>query len=184
MSTPRLLFVLAHPDDESFGSGALIARYTRQGTQVSLICATNGDVGTVDAALLNGYASVADLRLAELKRASDVLGFHEVVLLGYRDSGMMGSPTTEAPQSLWHTWQTDPETVIRRVTAEIRRLKPQVVVTFNATGAMGIPITSPFSARRSRRSPAPLIPPMRQRSARLTRRRSSTTPTSRRYSSS
>ncbi|MDL1901032.1 GlcNAc-PI de-N-acetylase [Anaerolineae bacterium CFX9] len=139
MSHGRLLISYAHPDDESFGLGGLIARYVERGVEVSLICATNGDVGTVDPALLNGYDSVAALRLAELDAAAELLKFTHVYKLGYRDSGMMGSETSHDPASLWMRWQTEPEVITRRVVEVMREVRPHVVITFNKYGGYGHP---------------------------------------------
>lgn len=136
MSSRRLLLSLAHPDDESFGSGGLIARYVAQGVDVYLICATNGDVGTVAPEMLNGYRSVAELRLAELDCASAKLGFRGVFKLGYRDSGMMNSETCKDPSCLW---QAPRKEVARRVVQVMREIKPQVVITFNRYGGYGHP---------------------------------------------
>jgi LmbE family N-acetylglucosaminyl deacetylase len=136
VSTRRLLLSLAHPDDESFGSGGLIARYVAEGAEVYLICATNGDVGTVAPEMLNGYSSIADLRLAELDCASSKLGFKKVFKLGYKDSGMMNSDTSNDPACLW---QAPRDQVARRVVQVIREIKPQVVVTFNRYGGYGHP---------------------------------------------
>ncbi|HVO68925.1 MAG TPA: PIG-L family deacetylase, partial [Aggregatilineaceae bacterium] len=99
--TRRMLVCMAHPDDESFGLGALIAKYVAEGVEVSLICTTNGDVGTVQPEFLPGRASISDLRLAELRCATEILGIKEVITLGYRDSGMMGSPDHDHPASSW-----------------------------------------------------------------------------------
>lgn len=134
--TRRLLISYAHPDDESFGLGGLISRYVAEGVEVSLICATNGDVGTVKPEFLEGYNSVAELRLAELDCAAEKLRLEHVVKLGYRDSGMMGSETSNDPACLW---QAPVEDVTRRVVEVIRDLKPQVVVTFNQYGGYGHP---------------------------------------------
>ncbi len=136
MSGRRLLFVLAHPDDESFGSGGTIARYVTEGVEVYLICATNGDVGTVSAEMLNGYKSVAELRLAELECASGKLGFKKVYKFGYKDSGMMNSETSRDPACLWQAAQAE---VTRRVVEVIREIRPQVVITFNRYGGYGHP---------------------------------------------
>jgi LmbE family N-acetylglucosaminyl deacetylase len=132
----RLLFSLAHPDDESFGSGGTIARYVAEGAEVYYVCATNGDVGTVSPEMLNGYNSVAELRLAELDKASAVLGFKKVFKLGYKDSGMMNSESSKDPTCLW---QAPREEVARKVVEVIREIKPQVVVTFNKYGGYGHP---------------------------------------------
>jgi LmbE family N-acetylglucosaminyl deacetylase len=132
----RLLIAFAHPDDESFGMGGAIAYYVRHGAEVSLICSTNGDVGTVAAEHLNGYTSVSELRLAELQCAAGELGLKEVIAFGYRDSGMMGSPDNNNPDCLW---QADEDGVTGRIVREIRRIRPQVVVTFDPFGGYGHP---------------------------------------------
>lgn len=136
MPNRRILLSLAHPDDESFGSGGVIARYVAEGAAVYLICATNGDVGTVAPEKLNGYSSVAELRLAELDCASAKLGLAQVFKLGYKDSGMMNSETSRDPACLW---QAPREAVARRVVEVIREVRPQVVITFNQYGGYGHP---------------------------------------------
>lgn len=139
MSQKRLLISFAHPDDESFGLGGLIAKYVDEGVDVYLICATNGDVGTISPELLNGYASAAELRLAELDCASQILRFKQVLKFGYKDSGMMGSSSNDDPDCLWYQWQHKPERVTRRVVEVIREVKPQVIITFNNYGGYGHP---------------------------------------------
>jgi LmbE family N-acetylglucosaminyl deacetylase len=134
--TKRLLLSLAHPDDESFGSGSLIAKYVAEGAEVTLICATNGDAGTVSPERLDGYKSVAELRLAELECASSVLGFKEVITFGYRDSNMMGHTDNENPKCLW---QAPLEEVTARIVEVMRRTRPQVVLTFDPYGGYGHP---------------------------------------------
>jgi LmbE family N-acetylglucosaminyl deacetylase len=135
----RLLISFAHPDDESFGLGGMIAKYVDEGVDVYYLCATNGDVGTVSEELLNGYESISELRLAELDCASEVLGFKDVYKLGYKDSGMMHNDDNQQPGSLWHTWGRNPEKVIREVTEVIREVKPHVIITFNRYGGYGHP---------------------------------------------
>ncbi len=132
----RLLVCYAHPDDESFGSGALIAKCVSEGVEVTLICATNGDVGTVDPERLNGYKSVAELRQAELSCAATILGFKEVIKFGYRDSGMMNTSDNEQPDCLW---QAPLEEVTARIVEVMRRVRPQVVLTFDPYGGYGHP---------------------------------------------
>jgi N-acetyl-1-D-myo-inositol-2-amino-2-deoxy-alpha-D-glucopyranoside deacetylase/mycothiol S-conjugate amidase len=140
-STPikRLLISYAHPDDESFGLGALIGKYVEEGVEVYLICATNGDVGTVSPEMLNGYNSVAELRLAELDKATEILKFKRVYKLGFKDSGMMSSETISDPLCLWQKWQNSPDEVTRRVVEVIREIQPQVLITFNKYGGYGHP---------------------------------------------
>jgi len=135
----RILIAFAHPDDESFGLGGLISKYVAEGVAVSYLCATNGDVGTVAEELLGDHNSIAELRLAELDCASEKLGFTEVIKLGYKDSGMMHSETSQHPDSLWATWGRRPEEVMRKVVQAIRQIKPQVVITFNRYGGYGHP---------------------------------------------
>lgn len=139
MANRRILISFAHPDDESFGLGGMIAKYVKSGAQVDLICATNGDVGTIDPEMLAGYDSHAELRLSELQCASKVLGFANVVTFDYKDSGMMGSDENNDPDCLWYNWQNSPSGVTRRVVEVIRQLKPQVVITFNKYGGYGHP---------------------------------------------
>jgi N-acetyl-1-D-myo-inositol-2-amino-2-deoxy-alpha-D-glucopyranoside deacetylase/mycothiol S-conjugate amidase len=136
MAGQRLLYTLAHPDDESFGQGGVVARYVAEGAEVSLIVSTNGEAGTVSQEMLNGYDSIAALRLAELDCAAEVLGFKEVIRLGYKDSGMMGSESSKDPAC---SWQAPREELARKVVEVIRRIRPQVVVTFNKYGGYGHP---------------------------------------------
>ena len=127
----RLLAVLAHPDDESFGTGGTLALYARRGVEVHLVCATRGEAGEVEAQHLEGHDSVAGLREQELRCAADVLSLAGVHFLEYRDSGMPGSPDNQHPQALVNAPQ---EEVARRVATWIRQLQPQVVITFDPAG--------------------------------------------------
>lgn len=139
MANKRLLISYAHPDDESFGLGAVIAKYVQEGVDVFLICATNGDAGTVSDEMLNGYNSIAELRLAELDCASQKLGFKQVFTLGYRDSGMMGQEANQETDCLWYQWHQQPDTIVNRVVDVIREIQPQVIITFNRYGGYGHP---------------------------------------------
>lgn len=128
---PTLLAVFAHPDDESFGCGGTLARYAWSGVRVHLICATGGEEGLADPAHLEGYASLAERRRAELACAAQALGLASVTMLGYRDSGMPGSPANCHPEAL----AAQPlDAVAARITHAIRRLRPQVVITFDPIG--------------------------------------------------
>ncbi len=130
-SARTLLAVFAHPDDESFGTGGTLALYASRGVAVHVLCATRGDVGSVPEGMLKGHASIADLREAELRCASIHLGLAGLHFLGYRDSGMSGSPDNDHPQSLV---RAPLEKVASDVTLWIRRLRPQVVITFDPVG--------------------------------------------------
>jgi LmbE family N-acetylglucosaminyl deacetylase len=130
-SARTLLAVFAHPDDESFGTGGTLALYASRGVAVHVLCATRGEVGSVPEGMLKGYASVADLREAELRCASLHLGLAGLHFLGYRDSGMSGSPDNHHPQALV---RAPLDKVASDVTLWIRRLRPQVVITFDPVG--------------------------------------------------
>jgi LmbE family N-acetylglucosaminyl deacetylase len=126
-----MLAVLAHPDDETFGMGGTLALYASRGVEVHLVCATRGEVGEMDPKLLEGFASIAERRESELCCAADMLGLKAVHFLDYRDSGMPGSPDNTHPMAL----AAQPvEAVAEKVAQWIRRLKPQVVLTFDPVG--------------------------------------------------
>lgn len=126
-----LLAVLAHPDDESFGTGGTLALYARRGVEVHLVCATRGEAGEMSAEFMEGFESVADRRVSELRCAAGILGLAGVYFLDYRDSGMSGSQDNQHPEALINA---PVEEVAGRVVHYIRKLKPQVVITFDPIG--------------------------------------------------
>ena len=126
-----LLAVLAHPDDESFGTGGTLALYARRGVEVHLVCATRGEVGEVAPELMEGFESIADLRVSELRCAAGVLRLAGVYFLDYRDSGMPGSPDNQHPQA---QVMAPIDEVAAKVVHYIRQLHPQVVLTFDPIG--------------------------------------------------
>src|SRR3990172_8974909 len=93
----RLLAVLAHPDDETFGIGGTLAMYARRGVETYLVCAPRGEAGEAPTGL-KGFASVGEMREDELRSAAAILGLKAVYFLGYRDSGMPNSPDNHHPQ--------------------------------------------------------------------------------------
>lgn len=126
-----LLAIFAHPDDESFGPGATLAKYAQAGVAVHYLCGTRGEVGTTDAEHIKGYASIGDMRWAELTCAARELGLSGLHHLGYRDSGMPGSVDNRHPQAL----SAQPvEVVAARIAHFIRSLKPHVVITHDTIG--------------------------------------------------
>ncbi len=127
----KLLTVLAHPDDETFGMGGTLALYAQRGVQVDLICTTRGESGDVQPKYLENYDSIADLRVAELNCAARMLGIHEVMLLDYRDSGMAGSEANRHPQALVNT---PIDRVVSDIVCRIRRLQPDIVLTHDPAG--------------------------------------------------
>ena len=141
MKDKRLLLAFPHPDDESFGPGGTIAKYAREGVDVHYVCATRGEVGTVDPEMLKPYEHLPEdqrlgaLRGQELRSAADILKLTGLHYLGYRDSGMAGTEANRDPRAFINA---DPERVtgqlvkiIRSVSAagrrhvrSLRRLRP------------------------------------------------------------
>jgi N-acetyl-1-D-myo-inositol-2-amino-2-deoxy-alpha-D-glucopyranoside deacetylase len=125
----RLLVTVAHPDDETFGTGSLIAAAAASGVEVTVCCATRGEAG--EAHGLAPDADLATIREAELRAAGEVLGVHRVVLLGLGDSGMDGTPPAgslaAAPTS----------EVADRVATVVAEVQPDVVVTLDPDGGDG-----------------------------------------------
>ena len=126
-----LLFVGAHPDDETFAIGGTLARYAAEGVKVYYACATRGEAGTTDAESMEGFTSVGEMRWAELQRAALVLGLAGTIHLGYRDSGMEGSIDNRNPDSFA---MATLEQASGRIVKIIRELKPQVVITHDPIG--------------------------------------------------
>ncbi len=123
----RLMCVLAHPDDESLGTGGVLAKYAGEGEGVEtfVVTATRGERGRFDdKGTKPGFDVVGRTREAELRAAAHELGVREVALLDYID-GELDS--------------VDPVEASEKIAAHIRRLRPHVVVTFDAFGAYGHP---------------------------------------------
>lgn len=127
----KIMVVLAHPDDESFGMGGTIALYSQQGVDVHLVCATRGEAGEVDPEFMEGFDTIAQRRESELRCAAGILGLEGLYFLDYRDSGMTGSKDNEHPKALVNAPIED---VAAKIVKHIRRVKPQVVVTFDPMG--------------------------------------------------
>ena len=126
-----LLAVLAHPDDETFGTGGTLALYARHGVSVHLVCATRGEVGEISPEYRETIKSASCLRTQELRCAAGVLGVDEVYFLNYRDSGMPGSEANQHPKAL----AAQPvEKVAKEVAHLIRKIQPDVVITFDPIG--------------------------------------------------
>lgn len=126
-----LLTVHAHPDDESSKGAGTVAKYHAEGVHTVLVCCTGGEEGDILNPAMD-KPEVRDnlhaVRLEELARAADVIGYDEVVLLGYRDSGMPDSEANKNPASFA---QADLDEAVGRLVREIRRTQPQVIITYN-----------------------------------------------------
>ncbi len=131
-----VLAVFAHPDDEGFGCGGTLAALVAGGHRVTLICATNGDVGEISDPALATPETLASVRQGELRAAMDLTGIADVRFLNYRDSGMAGTDDNGHPGSLF---QAPEEKVVEQVAAVIRELNPDLVITHDPTGGYGHP---------------------------------------------
>jgi len=132
----KLLAVLAHPDDESFGPGGTLAYYGKNDVDVHLICATRGEAGEIPPDFNRHFDDIGQLREHELRCAASHLRLSELIFLGYRDSGMAGAETNQHPQALV---QAPMENLVAEITHHIRRIRPQVVITFDPYGGYGHP---------------------------------------------
>ena len=135
MSTKRLLGLFAHPDDEGSISGALL-KYSISGDETGLLCATRGEVGEIADPALATPENLGQVREGEMRAAAEVLGVHNLWFLGYRDSGMAGTPENQDPRAFA---QANAAEVVGKLVAIIRQLRPQVMVTFDESGAYGHP---------------------------------------------
>ncbi len=121
----KLMAVLAHPDDESLGLGGTLAKYAAEGVETYVVCGTRGERGRFGNAEVRPAPEVVGrAREAELRAAAGELKVKEVHLLDYIDKDLD---------------QADPAEVIGRIVAHLRRVKPQVVVTFGPEGVYGHP---------------------------------------------
>ncbi len=141
----RLLLVHAHPDDETIGTGATMAKYAAAGTAVTLVTCTLGEEGEVLVPGLEHLAADKDdglgqHRIGELAAACEALRVTDHRFLGgpgrYRDSGMMGTPANERPECFW---KADLDEAVRELVAVVREVRPQVLVTYDSNGGYGHP---------------------------------------------
>jgi mycothiol S-conjugate amidase len=125
-----LLSVHAHPDDESSKGASTVAKYHAEGVHTVLVCCTGGEEGDILNPAMDTPEVRADLgavRMAELKAATDIIGYDETIMLGYRDSGMPDSEANAHPDS----FASAPlDEAVGRLVAIIRRERPQVIITY------------------------------------------------------
>lgn len=113
--TLKLMAILAHPDDESLGTGGILAKYAAEGIETSLVTATRGERGWFgDEHEYPGLESLGQIREAELRAAAEVLGVRSIDFLGYLDGELD---------------QAHPAEVVAKIVGHLRRVKPNVVVT-------------------------------------------------------
>ncbi len=125
-----LLTVHAHPDDEASKGPATVAKYKAAGVHTVLVTCTGGEEGDILNPAMDRpevRADLAGVRARELEEAARVIGYDEVVLLGYRDSGMPGSEANANPASFG---AADLDEAVGRLVAVMRRVRPQVVIGY------------------------------------------------------
>jgi N-acetyl-1-D-myo-inositol-2-amino-2-deoxy-alpha-D-glucopyranoside deacetylase len=145
-ASKRLLLVHAHPDDETINNGVTMAKYAKDGAQVTLVTCTRGEEGEVLVTELASLASDKDDKLGEhreieLKDAMAHLGIADFRFLGapnkkWRDSGMMGMPQNDRADVFW---QSDLEESANELVKIILEIKPQVLITYDEFGGYGHP---------------------------------------------
>jgi mycothiol S-conjugate amidase len=126
-----LLTVHAHPDDESSKGAGTVARYQAEGVRTVLVCCTGGEEGDILNPAMDKEevkADIAAVRRAELDKAAAIIGYDEVEMLGYRDSGMPDSEANANPLSFA---QAPMDEAVGRLVQIIRRTRPQVIVTYS-----------------------------------------------------
>jgi N-acetyl-1-D-myo-inositol-2-amino-2-deoxy-alpha-D-glucopyranoside deacetylase len=141
----RLLLVHAHPDDECIATGATMAKYAADGAEVTLVTCTLGEEGEVLLPELSHLAadqedSLGAHRQTELASAMAELGVRDWRLLGgpgrFRDSGMIGTPPNDRPDSFW---RTDLLVAATELVTVLREVRPHVVITYDDFGGYGHP---------------------------------------------
>lgn len=122
---PRLMCILAHPDDETLGFGGTLAKYAADGVETSVLTATRGQYGWFGAPDENpGPEELGRIREQEFRAATSMLGVREVTLLDYVDGELDSAPAAE---------------IIPQIVAFIRRIRPDVVLSFGYDGIYGHP---------------------------------------------
>ena len=125
MTNLKLLAIFAHPDDESMGMGGTLAKYSAEGVETSLVCASRGERGWFGPEETNpGFERLAQIRTQELQNCVTELGMKELHFLNYIDGAVDQADHVEA---------------INKIVTHIRRIKPQVIVTFPPDGNYGHP---------------------------------------------
>lgn len=134
-----LMAVHAHPDDEATSGGASLVRYRHEGVQTIVVTCTDGAEGEMhdpDLDPAEALPRMAEIRRGEMERAAKVLNLSAHEWLGYRDSGMAGTPTNENPASFN---KADLFVATGQLVRLVRKYRPQVMMTYNSFGGYGHP---------------------------------------------
>ncbi len=131
--------VHAHPDDESIGTGGILAKYAAEGLTTSVVYGTRGEAGEIlnpEFVAPEPGMSITDIRVRELEKALEVLRVQSTHFLEYRDSGINAGPKHQHPDAFIHA---DPGEAAKRLVQIIRTVRPHVMVTYNENGSYGHP---------------------------------------------
>jgi LmbE family N-acetylglucosaminyl deacetylase len=131
-----VLCAFAHPDDEGFATGGTLAMLVRRGARLTLVCATNGEVGEISDPALATPETLGQVRQEELRQAMAITGIQDLRFLHYRDSGMVGTADNQHPNALM---QAASDRVISQLVSIIRDVQPNLVITHDTTGGYGHP---------------------------------------------
>ena len=126
----------AHPDDECITTGGTLARSVDHGHRVVVVYATRGEVGEAPDGLLAPGERLVDRRHTEVLRSAAALGVHRVEFLGYRDSGMQGTPDNDHPASFW---QAPVDVAAARLADLLRAERADVLLAYDENGNYGHP---------------------------------------------
>src|SRR5687768_10238335 len=119
-----LMAVHAHPDDEAIGTGGVLARAAAQGIRTVLVTCTGGEVGEIAPETGVSVENLGEVRKRELEEACKILGVTHLEWLGYRDSGMAGTPDNEHPDAFA---RADLNAATTKVAALVRKYRPDVI---------------------------------------------------------
>ena len=136
MPARTLVVFHAHPDDEAIATGGSMVKAAREGRRVVLVVATKGEHGEVVDGYLDPGEQLWERREKETHAAADILGVSRVEFLGYVDSGMIGTPENEAPESFW---QADVEEAAQKLAAILREEDAAFLTVYDENGVYGHP---------------------------------------------
>ena len=129
------MFFHAHPDDEAIFTGGVMARLAQQGWRVVLVLATRGELGAATTAATSA-ANLGAERVAETRRAGELLGVSRIEFLGYHDSGLLGDAANTAPGAFW---SADSDQAADRLAELLRVEAADALVVYDETGIYGHP---------------------------------------------
>lgn len=126
----------AHPDDESIGTAGTLAKAAAAGHRTVLVFATRGEHGEVDEGFLGDGETLGERRTIETLRSAEILGVSRVEFLGYVDSGMMGTPENDLPDSFW---SADVDDAAEKLAAVLRDEAADILTIYDSDGGYGHP---------------------------------------------